>query len=720
MENVFLKLLNMSISACWLVLAVVVIRLLLKNAPKFIRCILWAIVGLKLICPFSFESVFSVLPKGELIPEHVVQSNSSFEPTLSEVFEYAQNNPVVYDIGLDQNGSITFTEFTAPDSDYLNPLLILSTIASVAWLVGLMVMLAYGIISYLKLRKKTAASLNLRDNIWLCDDIQLPFILGLIRPRIFVPSYMSEEQLSCVEAHERAHLERRDHWWKPLGYAVLAVHWFNPAIWLAYILLCRDIELACDEKVIKSMSMGDKKDYSRVLLSCNIPHRSISACPLAFGEVGVKERVKTVLNYKKPALWIIIAAVVACIVAALCFLTEPIDTKIDKETEAYLHTVILEQGRSEHTEQYFPCEDHIILKAEKEGAVTTVYALVRYAEYSYTDGIIKEESGFHCPAVITLDMEGYGYSSNCWWPGDGSEYAPSIREHFPRSLWSKAINIHKYSDEQSARCRLQAEQYYMLGGAAETDIGQMNIGAQLPTIVFADRHTVILNGTFGLLVYDTDANAIVHLISYEKLGTIGIDILEAIASSDGSLVYLANHTGTGLEFTRVLDVKNLTISEYSGGVPKDRFVTEDLFSKYGGLIEAKNRTYIVNGSAVTIDGSILYVRADRDWSMSSLQIVWHNLSTDEMTVRDVFPESKRVVPSLDSFIGEENLSKKLEGYTFNDLVAAWGEPIGDGSITTNAAWSIENTDYIIYVSFEEGNGAVVSAQMASRTPLLQD
>lgn len=322
MENVFLDLFNMSINAGWLVLAILLFRLIFKKAPKSLRVVMWGLVGLRLICPFSFESVLSLIPSAEAVPPEMVYSNSSADVSGAEIFNAIGNNQVSFDLGI-QDGNVVFNEYTAPDGDFINPLLIITYIASIVWVVGMAVMLLYTLISYLRILKNVREATPLKENIWLCDNISTPFILGIFKPCIFLPSSMSEQDMEFVVAHEKAHLKRRDHWWKPLGFALLTVYWFNPVLWVAYVLLCRDIELACDEKVIKEMGAEIKKPYSEALINCSAPRKMISACPLAFGETGVKGRIKSVLNYKKPAFWVIIVAVIAIIVTAICFMTNP-------------------------------------------------------------------------------------------------------------------------------------------------------------------------------------------------------------------------------------------------------------------------------------------------------------------------------------------------------------------------------------------------------------
>ena len=311
MAAVFLKLLNLSISASWLVLAVLVLRLVSKRSPKWMNVLLWGIVALRLVLPFSIESALSLIPSAETVSPVAVQSAPA--PTITSGVSVIDNavNPSLSE------------HFAAVPTASVNPLYVWTEIAGWVWLIGLGAMLLYALVSYLRLRRRVSVSLPIRDRIYLCDAISSPFILGVVKPHIYLPSGLDEVQRQNVLAHERAHLARRDHWWKPLGFALLAVYWFNPVLWLAYTLLCRDIELACDEKVIRDMDVAAKKAYSIALLSCSTHRNQISACPLAFGEVGVKERIKGVLNYKKPAFRVIAVAVIACIAAAVCFLTNP-------------------------------------------------------------------------------------------------------------------------------------------------------------------------------------------------------------------------------------------------------------------------------------------------------------------------------------------------------------------------------------------------------------
>ncbi len=314
METLFLKLLNMGIAAGWVILAVMLLRILLRKAPKAVRCALWILVGIRLVCPFSIESVLSLIPSQETVPGEIMMAGKPEIDSGIRVLDDAVNPAIAASLSPEPHASV-------------NPMQIVVFLASRLWAAGLAALLFYALASYVRLRRKVAAAMCFRENIWLCDAVRSPFILGILSPRIYLPSDLEEPQIGCVIAHEKAHLRRRDHWWKPLGFLLLSVYWFQPLCWAAYILLCRDIELACDEYVVKRMGDAWKKTYANALLSCSLDSQGLSGCPLAFGEVGIKERIKGILSYKKPALWIVAAAAIACIVTAVCFLTDPAESK---------------------------------------------------------------------------------------------------------------------------------------------------------------------------------------------------------------------------------------------------------------------------------------------------------------------------------------------------------------------------------------------------------
>ena len=466
MTDVFYKILQMSISASWLILAIVVLRIFLKKVPRKIICFLWALVAIRLVCPFAIESRFSLIPDtqgifadyenqlenagtdnvnaglpdmsgavgGALDNEGAVGGNADMASgKLNNEIDNAAGNITagntaggnitggsVSDGGIaagniaDKNnmsGNMTYGNAATgslTDGDIVDGNINAGNIPNISsgndmqggtadrvnnggindilggnfegnldnadnnlsgaatsdnqkaaagnpgytailagklggislgrlafiWTAGCVILLLYAVCSYILLRRKTGAAFNNGENIYICDDIDTPFILGIFSPKIYIPSLLTEEERGYVIAHEKAHLKRLDCVWKPLGFILLAVYWFNPLSWVAYILLCRDIELACDERVIADKDIEYKKQYAMTLLNCSSPKKMVSACPLAFGEVSVKTRIKTVLNYKKPAFWLVLAAVAACVVVMVCFMTNPKSSAPDNESAA--------------------------------------------------------------------------------------------------------------------------------------------------------------------------------------------------------------------------------------------------------------------------------------------------------------------------------------------------------------------------------------------------
>ncbi len=329
MEAVFLRLVNMGVTAGWIVMGLLLVRLAIRKAPRWITCLLWGVVGLHLLLPVAPVSDLSLLPSTQPIPLDISSMHTprvqSGIPTVNMAI-----NPLVGKIG-DLSGLIE--------------------VLAIVWLSGVVAMVLYGVISYALLRRKVTVSMELEPGTYVCDYVDNPFVLGILRPRIYLPSAMEDNYRESVLAHERAHLQRRDHWWKPLGYLLLAVYWFNPLLWLAYILLCRDIEGACDEKVIKTMDLQERKAYSLNLAQCSAHRMRILTCPVAFGEVGVKARIRAILSYKKPAFWVISVAAVLCVAATVCFLTAPRSC-----VHAYTDQVTIQATCTEEGSRLFYCD----------------------------------------------------------------------------------------------------------------------------------------------------------------------------------------------------------------------------------------------------------------------------------------------------------------------------------------------------------------------------
>ncbi len=382
MDTFMLKLFNMSITAAWLILAVIALRFLLKKAPKYIHLSMWALAGIRLICPFSIESVLSIIPSAEPIPQNVqsVQPVRTVIPAVNDIV-----NPVIQ----------TLTE--KPYTQGFDPVENFLSVAVYIWIAGFVSLILYSIISYLRLRRKVKISVRYKDNIFLCDNIKTPFILGIFRPKIYLPSGINANHINHVISHESAHIKRADNIIKPLGFLILCIHWFNPLVWAAYNLFCRDIELACDEKVIGKMETDEKKNYSETLLALSMPVKILGACPLAFGETGVKDRIKSVLNYKKPALWIIIISVIAVIAVAAGFMTSPQEFEIDgyHYIDKYYYDKVIgaERANDEMRDiSYRIGEDMVITKffGTGTGNSATLGTLKKYTDNKYEIGLVLD------------------------------------------------------------------------------------------------------------------------------------------------------------------------------------------------------------------------------------------------------------------------------------------------------------------------------------------
>ena len=383
MGDIFLELLNRSITAGWLILAILCIRLLFRKIPKWVNCLLWGMVAIRLICPFSFESQFSILPSTEpiktsTIVEGKVQNDI---PSIDSRLTIVKNTI---------NPMLTET-FAYKESDSAAPLQIVAYVAGLVWCCGMVLLIICALGSSVKLCKLVREAVCVRDNIYICDAVKSPFILGIVKPRVYLSSALCKREMDYILAHESVHLQRKDHWWKALGYLLLCIYWFHPLCWMAYSLLCKDIELACDEKAAKDMTFHEKKEYSKVLLSCARQRSLIMVCPLAFGEVGVKERVKSVLNYKKPTLWIMIATVAVLVILAVCFLTNP--------TREYQIRITIPAGSTEafcYSDEEISPKGNTLTFYAGEGLGDTEIALLPVE--------VREENAYDEPAYITPGM----------------------------------------------------------------------------------------------------------------------------------------------------------------------------------------------------------------------------------------------------------------------------------------------------------------------------
>lgn len=406
----FSLILNMSIAASWVVLAVIVLRFLLRKIPKWIHVALWGIVAVRLVFPFSIESAFSLIPSAQTVPQEILK------------YEGAQLEDSAH---LDViTNPIFSSEVSVELGQTVDRVQVELVNMTSIWFLGIAIMILYTIISYWNLHRKVETAVLYKDNIFQSEYVSSPFVLGVIKPKIYLPFHMNEQDMQHVIAHEKAHMKRKDHWWKPFGFMLLTIHWFNPLMWVAYVLFCRDMELACDEKVVKEWNAEQRADYSQALLICSVNRHRIAACPLAFGEIGVKDRVKSVLHYKKPAFWVGTVGIVISIIFAACFLTNPMDAsesiinkvlKLDGEYEVnqiFDQKVTLSIPVSKLPEQVFSEEGFVF---DKEGviayqdATTTIYLKeVKYANegkdkvyfcFDFVFGLSKREGIFFYPYI---------------------------------------------------------------------------------------------------------------------------------------------------------------------------------------------------------------------------------------------------------------------------------------------------------------------------------
>ncbi len=452
MSKLFLHLLNISITAGWIVLVVVLLRFVLKKAPKWIRVVLWGLVALRLMLPVSIESVTSLVPSAE-----TVKVESVTAPVLTSVNEYngvsyfyenVRGEQIVLQSGFSAlNSAVNPTPAKA--AEHFDTVAVLKSVAGWVWLAGVCGMLLYALISFLRLRHRVRASVLLEKGVYVCDEISDPFILGLIVPKIYLPSGMDEQTRAYVLAHERAHLKRFDYIWKPLGFLLLSIYWFNPLLWLAYLLLCRDIELACDEKVVKELDDAGKAAYSEALVTASVSRHTVSACPLAFGETGVKSRVKSVLNYKKPAFWIILVAILACVAVAVCFLTMP--KKKDKPNEdAALPTAVPETVWGSDAKvvewlDYFYSSD-MPWNDQKEITLDAFPgATFRWKDENWGDSILAEENGKTRKLFSGMPVRNVFFADVT---GDGKpELCASV--YFGSGIVDEHIVVYDYVNKQS-------------------------------------------------------------------------------------------------------------------------------------------------------------------------------------------------------------------------------------------------------------------------------
>ncbi|NLJ58940.1 MAG: DUF4825 domain-containing protein [Tissierellia bacterium] len=317
MEQLFLTLLNMSLTASYVIIFVIMIRLFLKRFPKVYSYALWFAVLFRLVCPFSFDSIFSLIPDNVNIPQDIAYSPKPEISSGIAVIDSAVNN--VLPPPLNPAASA-------------NPMQIWLTIGEVVWLIGIAMLLIYSVITTVKLYRNLRNAKHIEDNIYIANGFKTPFVFGIIKPKIYLPDHLSESERSYVLLHERIHIKRLDHFVKLAFFIVSCIHWFNPLVWIAFYLMGEDMELSCDEKVVKQMGNNIKKEYSTSLLSMSTGRKIIGGSPIAFGENNTESRIKNILNYKKPKNWVGLALIIAVIVVGIALITNPKNNQSESVT----------------------------------------------------------------------------------------------------------------------------------------------------------------------------------------------------------------------------------------------------------------------------------------------------------------------------------------------------------------------------------------------------
>ena len=421
MDKIFILILNNALVAGWMILAVIAFRLLFKKAPKWMNCLLWGLVAIRLFIPFSIESIFSLIPSAKPIPAD---------------FEYAQIPQI--DSGIQSINTVInpvlADNFAVKEVASINPIQIVIILFSYVWIIGVVGFMIYALVSFFLLKNRVRNSEPLDRGIMKCKSIDSPFILGIIKLCIYVPDGMDDEAYACVIEHEKTHIKRGDHIWKPLGFLLLSVYWFHPLCWLSYIMLCKDIEYACDEKVTKDKDKEWKANYCQVLLDCSSQRRMISACPVAFGEVSVKDRVKSVLNYKKPAFWMIFVSIFITVIVAVCFMTNPKqhdqleennrNETTDANTNASEESLSLEEIASNEKEQEIH-ENYATIDHEYHVDENQLFVEMWAKAFCDKDGAtIYNYSSDHVRSILEIeDVNGtYVFGASSPWPWNDEWY----------------------------------------------------------------------------------------------------------------------------------------------------------------------------------------------------------------------------------------------------------------------------------------------------------
>ena len=477
MTELFVKILNMSITASYLILAVLLLRILAKRIPRKYICLLWILAAIRLVVPFELESTVSLIPSGRTVTKEIM---TDYVPQIDSGIAT-----------IDSRVNAAMTNAGAATAASANPMQIYMGILSIIWVAGIAVMLLLCVISYVRLDYRLVNAKPQQGRIYRCDEITTPFVLGIFKPKIYLPSSIDEE-FDYVVAHEEVHIRRFDHVTKPLAYLILMLHWFNPLVWIGFIMYCRDVELACDDRVVREMSVEERKEYASALLNCSVKQSVLSICPLAFGEIGVRSRISKVLHFNKPtkAILAVTAAITAVIV--ICFMTNPSSLatsgiKLDENMEQAVVDGLLSEKYDGDGPIECSVEGHVVLGTEEKDAVTKVYAIVSTAKYGFFDDkFLERGDSTETPAVIHLTKDNGKYHfQKIVYPNGGTAYERALKEMFPENLYEKALHSEDYSQQLDVQRKAYVKAYLdKIGSKAE--VGKFDDYNRSNNLVFSD------------------------------------------------------------------------------------------------------------------------------------------------------------------------------------------------------------------------------------------
>ena len=531
LNDIFIRVFNLSLSATFIIYIIFLLRAAFAESPKWWRCLLWLIAGVRLAFPFSIESILSLNPNRYTIDPETIYSNklvidSGFESVDTTVNEYMASN--------------YYEGVTVPSNFKLNIISVLSII----WLIGILVFLSYYFINYIRYKSKLKTATLLFDNVFQSEFVTSPFVFGIIRPKIYIPYGLDDDSLRYVLAHEKSHIRRCDHLIKQAAFIILSCYWFNPFIWIAFRFLSIDIELACDEKVVKNLSEDEKSEYSKTLLNLSVNKKWLKVCPVPFSEIDIKNRVRGIMNYKKPKFWIVVISVIGLILCSIALLTDPIEKKdksisVSEELNEIITQTIVENENNKYSGD-FGCAAHVILGAEKDGPVDSdkieyttieVFVMARYSEFGIKNGTLIETGGMISPLALVFEVdENENYTLLEYWePGMGSDYIKSLEKRFPRKI---DYMTDEYNEQLRVECESKAYEHFGVSSTGYDEVYTLSTEQTTLSSSFLPKLSINNKNKTFMFMYDL-------LSSYLSTGTYEIIDDELIANtSDGKFKYV--------------------------------------------------------------------------------------------------------------------------------------------------------------------------------------